>query len=153
MYNVFINKTRDWKGIMVRLVTSRGRNANNLFCQRASAAFPLFFLFFLFFFHPLIFHPLFAIGGPGPGPRCHLVLHWAFIPALISNIFTQERDGPQWRSGCSGAAWNRCTLSVGPGLVAGRVGGAADCAIFWVVGAVKNKLNVHSICVARVLGC
>ena len=114
-------------------------NANNLFCQRPNGPARLFPFFFFFFFHPLIFHPLFAIGGPGPGPRCHLVLHWAFIPALISNIFTQERDGPQWRSGCSFAAWNRCTLSVGPGLVAGRVGGAADCAIFWVVGRGRKK--------------
>ena len=137
MYNVFINKTRDWKGIMVRLVTSRGRKCKQFILSTGQRGFSLFFFFF--FFHPLIFHPLFAIGGPGPGPRCHLVLHWAFIPALISNIFTQERDGPQWRSGCSFAAWNRCTLSVGPGLVAGRVGGAADCAIFWVVGRGRKK--------------
>ena len=63
VYNVFVNKTRDWKGIMVRLVTSRGRNANNLFCQRASAAFPLFFLFFLFFFTPSFFTRYSPLGA------------------------------------------------------------------------------------------
>ena len=40
---------------------------------------------------------------------------------------------------------------MGPGQVAVRMSGAADCAFFGVIGAVKNKLNVHSICVARVL--
>jgi hypothetical protein len=49
VYNVFVNKTRDWKGIMVRLVTSRGRNAT-LFNNGRPPAHPLFFFFFFFFF-------------------------------------------------------------------------------------------------------